>query len=99
MYAIIGIPLTFLYLSNIGNFFASCFRILYKRFCCEILCCQKCERQKKMRREHIRHLRKLQQLAINSIKMRSLGNNYSSAPKTTSNFQATLSDNEGYKNN
>ncbi len=31
IYALIGIPLTFLYLSNIGNFLADCFRLFYKK--------------------------------------------------------------------
>ena len=31
IYALVGIPLTFLYLSNIGNFLADCFRLFYKK--------------------------------------------------------------------
>ena len=58
LYALVGIPLTFLYLSNIGNFLADCFRLFYKKICCDICCCQKCEREKK--RERIKmHRRKL----------------------------------------
>ncbi|ESN89916.1 hypothetical protein HELRODRAFT_116717 [Helobdella robusta] len=34
LYALLGIPLTFLYLSNVGNFAAKCFRLFYKKFCC-----------------------------------------------------------------
>ena len=93
LYAIIGIPLTFLYLSNIGNFFASCFRLLYKNFCCDILCCQRCERQKKMRREQLRHLRKLQDLAMNALKSRALRNNYSKSPTLATVTTSPTSDN------
>ena len=31
VYALVGIPLTFLYLSNMGNFMAKCFRLFYQR--------------------------------------------------------------------
>jgi Ion channel len=31
VYALIGIPLTFLYLSNMGNLMAKCFRIFYQK--------------------------------------------------------------------
>lgn len=34
IYATVGIPLTFLYLSTIGNYLASVFRIFYFRVCC-----------------------------------------------------------------
>jgi hypothetical protein len=47
IYAIVGIPLTFLYLSNIGNFLADCFRWFYKRVICDLCCLQRCERQKR----------------------------------------------------
>jgi len=47
VYAVIGIPLTFLYLSNIGNFMADCFRWFYKRICCDVCCCQQCARKHK----------------------------------------------------
>jgi len=47
LYALIGIPLTFLYLSNIGNFMADCFRLFYKRICCDVCCCQQCARKHK----------------------------------------------------
>ena len=47
VYAVIGIPLTFLYLSNIGNFMADCFRLFYKRVCCDVCCCQQCARKHK----------------------------------------------------
>ena len=36
IYALVGIPLTFLYLSNMGNFMAECFRIFYKKVCCSM---------------------------------------------------------------
>jgi len=47
LYALVGIPLTFLYLSNIGNFMADCFRLFYKRICCDVCCCQQCARRHK----------------------------------------------------
>jgi len=50
VYALVGIPLTFLYLSNIGNFLADCFRLFYKRVCCDVLCCEQCERERKKQR-------------------------------------------------
>ena len=59
VYALIGIPLTFLYLSNIGNFLADCFRLFYKRICCDIICCQKCERKRKRERLKLRRRREL----------------------------------------
>lgn len=46
VYALVGIPLTFLYLSNIGNFLANCFRLFYRRICCDVCCCQRCARQR-----------------------------------------------------
>ncbi|XP_059154862.1 uncharacterized protein LOC131940243 [Physella acuta] len=49
LYALIGIPLTLLCISNIGSFFANCFRFLYKNICVclERLCCS--TRQRKAR--------------------------------------------------
>jgi len=58
-YALLGIPLTFLYLSNIGNFMANCFRIFYKRVCCDILCCQKCNRDRQRLRLKQRRQREM----------------------------------------
>ncbi|ESN93612.1 hypothetical protein HELRODRAFT_121515, partial [Helobdella robusta] len=57
LYALVGIPLTFLYLSNIGNFLADCFRIFYKNICCDVFCCKKCERQRKKERLILRKKR------------------------------------------
>jgi hypothetical protein len=57
LYALVGIPLTFLYLSNIGNFLADCFRLFYKRICCDVCCCQKCERQQKRQKLKLRQRR------------------------------------------
>src|SRR6218665_3347556 len=51
VYALIGIPLTFLYLSNIGNFLAGCFRLFYQRICCDVCCCQKCARQRRQQQQ------------------------------------------------
>ena len=59
VYALIGIPLTFLYLSNIGNFLADCFRLFYKRVCCDVLCCEKCERKRKRLRLKQRRRREI----------------------------------------
>ena len=59
IYALLGIPLTFLYLSNIGNFMANCFRIFYKRVCCDILCCQKCDRNRQRSRLKQRRQREM----------------------------------------
>jgi len=51
--------LTFLYLSNIGNFLADCFRLFYKRVCCDVLCCEKCERKRKRLRLKLRRRREI----------------------------------------
>ena len=61
LYALVGIPLTFLYLSTIGNFLAHCFRIFYKKICCDICCCLKCER---MKRRQLQMLRRQRQLLV-----------------------------------
>ena len=74
LYALIGIPLTFLYLSNIGNFLADCFRLFYKKICCDVCCCQKCERDKK--RERIRQKR----LKLAQQRNMLLAQRYSSSP-------------------
>jgi len=63
VYALIGIPLTFLYLSNIGNFLADCFRLFYKRICCDVLCCEKCERKRKRQRLKQRRRREITAMA------------------------------------
>jgi len=59
IYALLGIPLTFLYLSNIGNFMANTFRVFYKRVCCDILCCQKCDRDRQRTRLKQRRQREM----------------------------------------
>ena len=59
VYALLGIPLTFLYLSNIGNFLANCFRMFYKRVCCDIFCCQKCDRDRQRSRLKQRRQREM----------------------------------------
>lgn len=41
LYAIIGIPLTLLTITNLGGFMATAFRFLYKNICCG-LCCLCC---------------------------------------------------------
>ncbi|VDK34636.1 unnamed protein product [Taenia asiatica] len=51
IYALVGIPLVFLYLTNIGDYLASLFRTLYTRVCrrcCEGTCLNKTELQGKM---------------------------------------------------
>jgi len=59
IYALLGIPLTFLYLSNIGNFMANTFRLFYKRVCCDIFCCQKCDRDRQKSRLKQRRQREM----------------------------------------
>ena len=59
VYALLGIPLTFLYLSSIGNFLANCFKLFYKRVCCDVLCCEKCERKRKRQRLKQRRRREI----------------------------------------
>jgi len=59
VYALLGIPLTFLYLSNIGNFLADCFKLFYKRVCCDVLCCEKCERKRRRQRLKQRRRREI----------------------------------------
>ncbi|KAI0226697.1 TWiK family of potassium channels protein 18, partial [Lamellibrachia satsuma] len=54
IYALVGIPLTFLYLSNVGNFLADSFRLFYKHICCDICWCRRCERKKKRERLRMR---------------------------------------------
>jgi len=49
VYALVGIPLTFLYLSTIGDFLAKCFRIFYRRVCCDVCCCRRCELARRRR--------------------------------------------------
>lgn len=49
-YALVGIPLTFLYLSNIGNVLADYFRMFYRRILCDVCCCRRCERQRRFQR-------------------------------------------------
>ncbi|XP_013083299.2 TWiK family of potassium channels protein 18-like [Biomphalaria glabrata] len=46
-YALIGIPLTLLCISNIGSFFANCFRLLYK-YICSCLDCLFCPKRQKV---------------------------------------------------
>ncbi|XP_074644051.1 uncharacterized protein LOC141900891 [Tubulanus polymorphus] len=51
LYALIGIPLTFLCLANIGDFLADCFRMLYARVCCGVCCiCFRASKQNRRRR-------------------------------------------------
>ena len=51
LYALIGIPLTLLTVSNLGSIMATAFRFLYKNIICGIccLCCQKPDRNKNLR--------------------------------------------------
>ena len=70
VYALIGIPLTFLYLSNIGNFLADCFRLFYKRVCCDVLCCEKCERKRKRQRLKQRRRREIMAAAAQQSNFR-----------------------------
>ena len=43
LYAIVGIPLTLLTISNLGSIMATAFRFIYKNICCGLccVCCQK----------------------------------------------------------
>ena len=52
LYALVGIPLTFLYLSNIGNFLADCFRVVYGKICCGLCCCY-CKKHRNGRRRRL----------------------------------------------
>jgi len=70
VYALVGIPLTFLYLSNIGNFLADCFRLFYKRVCCDVLCCEKCERKRKRLRLKLRRRREIMAAAAQQSNFR-----------------------------
>ena len=54
LYAIVGVPLTLLTITNLGGFMASVFRFLYKNICCG-LCCLPCKR---------RRLRKASELTV-----------------------------------
>ncbi|ESO09314.1 hypothetical protein HELRODRAFT_168278 [Helobdella robusta] len=60
LYALIGIPLTFLYLSNIGNFLADSL----KKICCGVCCCLQCKRKKDReimrlkRKQHLMNVRR-----------------------------------------
>jgi len=54
LYAVVGIPLTFLYLSNIGNVMADCFRLFYRRICCDVCCCQRCARRRRNVKRRLR---------------------------------------------
>jgi hypothetical protein len=49
LYALVGIPLTLLTVSNLGSIMATAFRFLYKNVCCGLccLCCQKPDRRKR----------------------------------------------------
>jgi hypothetical protein len=70
VYALVGIPLTFLYLSNIGNFLADCFRLFYKRVCCDVLCCEKCDRKRKRLRLKLRRRREMMAAAAEQYNVR-----------------------------
>ena len=61
LYAIVGIPLTFLYLSNIGNFLADCFRWFYKRVICDVFCLQRCERRKRRAKERLKRQKAIEE--------------------------------------
>ncbi|XP_064618671.1 TWiK family of potassium channels protein 9-like [Lineus longissimus] len=50
LYALVGIPLTFLCLANIGDFLADCFRWMYSRICCGLCCLLWAPPKKRQRR-------------------------------------------------
>ena len=49
LYAIVGIPLTLLTITNLGGFMATAFRFIYRNICCG-LCCLCCPKTKKRHR-------------------------------------------------
>jgi len=48
-YAVVGIPLTFCFLSRFGRDLARGFLSVYRRVCCDVLCCQRCLRRRRRR--------------------------------------------------
>ena len=60
VYALIGIPLTFLYLSNIGNFLGESL----KKICCGVCCCLQCKQRKDKEILRIRKQQRLKELSM-----------------------------------
>ena len=48
-YAVVGIPLTFCFLSRAGRDLARGLLSVYRRFCCDLLCCKRCQRNRRRR--------------------------------------------------
>jgi len=48
-YVVIGIPLTFCFLSRAGRDLARCFLTMYRQVCCDVLCCKRCLRRRRQR--------------------------------------------------
>jgi len=68
IYALIGIPVMFLCLANLGNLMAETFRFSYKRVCCICFCC--CDglssRYKKNKSNHKQYTEKIELKKCNS---------------------------------
>jgi len=98
LYALVGIPLTFLYLSNMGNFMAEGFRVFYKRICCDLCCCQKCERNKRRERQKRREMaRREQAMQRNSFNRKTIRKHTRSdvalnSPSSSDNANLTVVD-------
>ena len=48
-YVVVGIPLTFCFLSRVGRDLARGFLSVYRQVFCEVLCCKRCQRRRRQR--------------------------------------------------
>jgi len=48
-YAVVGIPLAFNFLFLAGRDLARCVLSVYRRLCCDVLCCKLCDRRRRRR--------------------------------------------------
>ena len=46
-YAVVGIPLTFYFLSRAGRDLARFLETVYRRVCCDVVCCKICQRRRR----------------------------------------------------
>ena len=46
-YAVVGIPLTFYFLSRAGRDLARFLETVYRRVCCDVVCCKLCQRRRR----------------------------------------------------
>ncbi len=86
LYAIVGIPLMLLFLSNIGDAMAQSFKFLYWKVCC-ILCVNPRKSRKHRRRRRRKHRRNVEQMAVQTLPTSSSATAavlYPSIPRTTS---------------